>query len=314
MFRTKDRILLAKEESTYGSDPTPTVGSNAVETIGIGVNYAGDVLERNLQKGTLSPDIPKLGQRWIEVDFTCEVKWSGTKGTAGRLADLIEACGFDEVASAGSSVTYTPASGTMKSVTIYVYDLQDSGLARLHKIVGARGNLSMELEAGQIAKFIFKFFGLYTAPSDVSAPSTPTFDSTTPPIVESSSLTLNAVSSLIAQKVGVDMNNDIVKQDDINSSAGLKGFIITGRKPSGTLNPEKVTQTVYNYATDWLAQTARELSVVVGSADGNKLTVSAPKLSIDKLGEADRNGIGVDDLPFRLTRSSGNDEIQLKFE
>lgn len=314
MFRTKERILLAKEESIYGTDPTPTVASNAIEAIGLKVDYAGDILERNLQKNSLSPDTPKLGQRWIEVDFTVEMKWSGTKGTAGRIGDLLEACGFLETVSAGSSVVYRPASGTIKSVTFYVYDLQDSGSARLHKITGARGNLSIELEAGQIARFIFKFFGLYNAPFDVSAPSAPTYDSTTPPIVESGQLSLNAVTSLIVQKLSIDMNNEIVKQDDISSSSGLKGFIITGRKPTGTLNPEKVTQAVYNYATDWLAQTARALSIIIGNADGNKLTISAPKLSIDKLGEADRSGIAEDELPFHLARSSADDEIQLKFE
>ncbi|HNX82479.1 MAG TPA: phage tail tube protein [Candidatus Omnitrophota bacterium] len=314
MFRDLTRILLGKEEGTYGTDSVPTVAANAIEVSNLKVNYEGELLERNVLNADLSPTTPKLGQRWVEVSFDAEMKWSGTKGTAGRLGDFIEACGFNEVASAGSSVVYTPASGTMKSVTLYVYDLQDSGSSRLNKVTGARGNVTFGIEAGKIKKFGFRFMGLYNAPTDVAVPSAPQYDTTVPPIVESSALSLNGVTSLVVQKIDIDMGNNIVKQDDISSAAGVKGFLITGRKPTGSLNPEKVTQAIYGYAADWLAQTERALSVVIGSASGNKLTITAPKLSIDKITDGAREGVGVDDIPFHLNRSTGNDEINLKFE
>ena len=76
------------------------------------------------------------------------------------------------------------------------------------------------------------------------------------------------------QKIDIDLGNEIIKRDDISAAGGLKGFLITSRKPAGSFNPEKVTVATYGYTTDWLAQTERELSVVLGSASGNKLTIT----------------------------------------
>lgn len=313
MFLNLKKVLLAKEESVYGSDPTPTVADNAIEAKNIRVNYRGDVLERNLQRGTLSPSEPKIGKRWIEVAFECELKGSGSAGTAPKLGDLLEACGMSETVSAGSSVTYLPSSGTMKSVTLYVYDKQDSGSAVLHKVTGARGNFNIVAEAGQIARAEFTLRGIYNAPTDVADPSAPTFESTKPPIVESSQFSLNSVTTLVVQQVSLDMNNELADSDDISSSGSLKSVNIVGRKPAGTFNPEKVSVATYGYWADWIAATSRALSLVVGTVAGNKCTISAPKVTLDNVGGGERNGVVVEDVPFRCAYSSGNDEVSLVF-
>lgn len=311
---SKNRVLCAKEESAYGQDITPTTTANAIEALNVKVNYQGDVIERDVMRANISPLAPKIGKRWIEVAFDVEVKGGGTKGTAGRIGDLIEACGFAETASAGSSVTYAPASQNHKSITIYVYDNISSASSILHKITGARGSFSIKLDAGTIGTLSFTFKGIYNAPADVSAPTTPTYESTLPPIVESASLSLNSITTLVVQALSMDLANDLVDEEDISSANALKGFLITGRKPSGSLNPEAVSIATYPFVADWVASTARALSVVVGSASGNKLTITAPKLTIDNVGDGDRNGIKTSELPFRMTQNAGNDEMILLFE
>jgi len=315
MFRTKQKILLAKEESTYGTDASPTVADNAIEARNIRFNYAGDILERNLEKESLSPDAPVLGKRFCDISFEVELKGSGSKGTAPAIGDLLEACGFAETVSAGSSVTYDPASTGHKSITIYVYEVQtESGNWRLKKATGCRGTFNIRLEAGGIAVLEFKFQGLYTALSDVSDPGNASYESTLPPVVESANFTINSVNSLVVQSMNIDIANEISQRDDINSSGGIKGFVITGRKPNGTFNPEAVLSATYDWWTDWVNANRRALSVVVGSADGNKCTISAPKVSIDAINEGEKNGIITDEIPFRLSIDSGDDEIELKFE
>jgi hypothetical protein len=225
-YRTKMMVLLAKEESSYGADASPVVASNAIEAMDIKINYTGEMLERGLQKDTISPVGAKLGKRWIEITFTCELKGSGSAGTAPRLGDLFEACGFSENVGVGSSVLYKPDSTAIKSITLYVYDIQaDTGNSRLHKVLGARGNINIICEAGQIAKAEFTFKGLYSEPTDVASPSAPTYESTTPAIVESSQFTLNSVTALVVQSINVDMANEVSPRDDVSSSGGLKGFI-----------------------------------------------------------------------------------------
>lgn len=316
MFLTKFRLLLAKVEDTYGSDPTPTPAADAVEIKGLKVNYSSDMLERDTYRSTLSQRAPIVGKRWTELSFTCELKGSGTKGTAPKIGALLQACGFQEGVSAGSSVLYTPDSTGLKSVTIYVYDIPETGNARLHKITGARGTVSFKADAGQIATAEFKMQGLYEAVTDVSAPSAPTYETTKPPVVESSQFTLNSVNTLVVQSVSVDMNNDVVAQDDISSANAVKAFLITGRKPSGQFNPEAVLAATYDFLTDWVGATERALSMVIGSVAGNKLTVTAPKVALSSVGDSDKSGILTNDIPFRLASSSdaGDDELSLKFE
>lgn len=314
MFRSNQKILLVKEESVVGSDPTPTIADNAIQAANIKVAYKGDLLERNIQKSTLSPSAPVIGKRSVEVSFECELKGSGTAGTAGKLGDLLEACGFSETVSVGSSVTYAPHSGIMKTVTVYVYDVPDTGSARLHKITGAVGNMKISLEAGQYGKIEFSLQGNYNAVADITPPGTPTYESTLPPIVESAAFTLNAVDSLVVQAVSFDTGNGIIAQDDISSSNGVKAFMISTRKAQGTFAPEAVTIATYDWWGDWIAATARALSVVVGSVAGNKCTITAPKVTIDQITEADRNAITTDEIPFRCSANAGNDEFVLKFE
>ncbi len=314
MFLANNKVLLIKRETTYGEDPTPTPAANAIEARDIKIDYAGDLLERDLVRSTLSRTQPIMGQRWAELSFVCELKGGGTKGTASRIGDALVACGLAETASAGSSVTYKPADSSVLSATVYFYELQDTGNCRLHKITGARGTVAFNLDAGKIATATFKLMGMYNAPADGANPAAATYESTLPPIVESSTLTLNSVSTLIAQSVKVDLNNDVVKRDDINSATGLKGFLITGRKPSGSVNPEAVLAATYNFHADWVAATARALSLVLGTAAGNKITVTAPKLVIEKIGQGDRAGIRTEELAFSLAGNAGGDELVLKFE
>ncbi|HNV61407.1 MAG TPA: phage tail tube protein [Candidatus Cloacimonas acidaminovorans] len=312
---TKNRFVLVKEEATYGTDPTPTPSANAIEVMNFDISYEGDKQERDTMRNNISPLSPLMGKRWIKCSFDVEIKGGGTKGTASRVGDLLEACGFAEVVSAGSSVTYSPANPqSHKSVTIYAYDQVSSSSSILHKITGVRGTMSLKIEAGGIGIMSFDMKGLYNAPTDVVNPTAPTYETTLPPIVESSLFTLNSVNSLIVQAVNIDLNNEIVEQDDINSVGGIKGFIITARKPSGSLNPEAVSMSTYNFQSDFVGATARALSLVIGSANGNKLTITAPKLTLDSVGDGDRNGLRALDIPFSLSKDAGNDELILKFE
>jgi len=311
---TRNKTLLAKEESVYGSDPTPTVAANAIECKNVKVNYPADTQERDTVRGDLSPVSPVTGKYYAEISFDVELKGSGTKGTAGKLGDLLEACAFAETVSAGSSVVYKPTSDSIKSITIYDYEHVSAGSSRLHKITGARGTVSLKLTAGQVAMLSFAFKGKYNAPADVARPDAPTIETTVPPVVKSASFSLNSVTSLVVQELSLDMQNEVVQEDDMNDASSLKGFLITSRKPSGSFNPEAVQVSTYDFWTDWIAATARALSVVVGSADGNKVTITAPKVTLGAINEGERNGIRTEEIPFRLSRNAGNDEIELKFE
>jgi hypothetical protein len=316
MFRSIQKVLLGKIESAYGSDPTPVVGTDAIDARGIKVTYKGDLEEREMQRASISQVSPKVGQRWVELSFAVEVKGSGTRGTAGQIGKLLQAAGWSEVATAGSSVVYSPASTGHKSLTFYIYDIQvETGNSRLHKITGAKASkASLKAEAGKVALLELTFQGIDNAPTDVATPAAATLESTTPPIVESATLLLNAVATLIAQAVNLDLGITLGKREDLNSAGGIKGFDITARKVSGSVNPEAVLVATYDFHADWIAATQRALSVVIGSVAGNKVTITAPKLTLDGINEAEREGIRIDELPFHCGVTTSDDELVFKFE
>lgn len=312
MQTVRNRVLLAKEESVYNTDSVPVVASNAIEASGLKLNFIADLLTRDNVRNNISPVSPVVGKRYVEVSFTCELKGSGSAGTAPRIGDLLEACAFAETVSAGSSVTYAPRSTSKKSITIYVYDI-DSSSAVLHKITGAIGTLSLKAAAGQYATVEFTFRGNYNAVADAAIPSTPTYESTTPPIVESAAFTLNGVTSLVVQEVSLTLDNSISERDDISSANAIKGFEVTAREPKGNFNPEAVLAATYNFWTDWIGSTQRALSMVVGTVAGNKCTITAPKVTLESIADGERDRILTRDIPFRLGQNTGNDELTLVF-
>jgi len=60
--------------------------------------------------------------------------------------------------------------------------------------------------------------------------------------------------------------------------------------------------------------TQRELSLVIGSAAGNKVTISAPKVTLDSIADGERESLLTREIPFTLGQDSGDDEVEIKFE
>jgi hypothetical protein len=176
------------------------------------------------------------------------------------------------------------------------------------------GNFTMKLTAGQYGVLSFSFKGNYNAPTDTALVGAPTYESTIPPIVESCSMTLNSDEDLIVQELSVDIGNEVSGRDDINSPNGLLGYIIANRKGKGTFNPEAMLIADYDFWTDWVGATQRALSAVVGTVDGNKVTITAPKVTIDNISDGERERVLTREIPFSLGQNAGNDELVLKFE
>ena len=318
-FLTKFQVLLAKIESTYGSDPTPTAGANAKEVSNLIVNLNAEPEERDIHRNTLSQDAPIASKRFAEIQFAMELKGSGTPGTAPAIGDLLRACGMAESVGddggGSSSVVYTPGSSDHDSITVYRYQILDGTDCKLQKFVGSRGTFNIVLAAGKKAMIEFNFRAAISgADSDGSTP-TPTYGETTkPPIVQSAAFSWNSVTALRCQALNLDIANEVVQDEDVNAAgAGLIGFIITGRKPNGRFNPDVIQISANNFKDEWENATERALSIVVGSTAGNICTITAPKCSIDSVSDEDLNGKAKMALPFRMNRNSADDELVLTF-
>ena len=302
-------LMLVKEESVYGNDPTPTAADNAILVSNVSFKEVVSAAERPGQSVSLSPVASKLGSVHVEISFQTEMKGSGTKGTAPRIGDLFEACGRTEGAVAGSSVSYMPTSSTVKSVTIYLY--KDG---RLHKITGARGSAKIILAANKPAMVEFSMKGLYTAPTDTAIPAGTDYEDTAAPVCKGGTLSLNSVTTLAVEQTEIDFGNEVSVRQSKIATNGIAGVEITSRKPAISLNPESVTVATLDLRALMLT-TPVAYSEVVGSVAGNIITVAATKVNLEAPEYGDRDGITIETLKGQCTRSAdtGNDELSIIF-
>lgn len=302
-------IILVKEEAAEGVDSNPSAAANSLLAYDVQVNPIGERLARDPVRETLSPASILIGSRHYEATFQTEVYHSGTADVASRLGALFKACGMSETINAPTDVTYKPASSGHKSATIYVYR---DGL--VHKILGCRGTWELICQAGHPARLNWRFLGKYQEPADAALP-TPTLEANalTPPKALSANLTFNAITTFVVQQMQIVLGNALGVRPDVNDAHGVAGIVITNRAGAGSFNPEAVVNAAYNFWQDWINSTLRQISAQVGSTAGNTLLITCPKVAVDQIREAERDGVLVFEIPFSLAFNAGDDEVSLKF-
>lgn len=306
----KRTILLAKAETTYDTDPTPsaTVDSLAVQDAQIKENASP--VERNLQLLSLGNFPSLLGEQWAEISFKVAVLGSGTAGTAPRLGALLKACGLSETVVSSTSVTYAPTSSNHGSATIYLF--KDG---RRHIMTGCRGTFKLVYSAAKELMAEFTLMGRELTPTVTSLPSPVTYETTVrvPPVCKSSNFRYNSKSTLVVANVELDAAMKVVKRVSLNDSNAIAGFEITDRKPMVSIDPEAQFETSYDFRGDWLT-TQRALAIVATRAAGNIVTLNVPNFNITKIEYADREGIQVEKIEGEATESTTlNDAFSIAF-
>lgn len=309
MVRLKRRaVLLAKTETTYGTDPTPTVSANAILTMDVKVKENFEPIERDVQILSMTRKQNIGAKRFVEITFKTELYGSGSVALPPRIGALLKAAAMSETISSGTAVTYAPASSSLSSCTIWV---EMDGV--LHKANGCVGTFKVNAEAGKQAVVDWTFNGIYNAPTDASL-GTPTFESTVdlPPLVKSAGLTLNSVA-LVVNAFTLDMGNTIAQRPSVNAAFAIAGFHVTDRKPVATIDPESELIAVYDYRTDILT-TPRNLHLNVGSTVGNKLLINIPKFNTTDIEYGDRDKTLIETITGQCSDGgSGDDEVTFRF-
>ena len=287
-------------ESSYGAD-AGVLDSDLFLAEGIEIAPAGEMVERPLQHGSLASYPHLMGKKWAELRFTTEVK-----GTLQKLDALFKACSMKKV-----DTTYypeTPSGESINSVSIYVY----AG-GNLFKLLGAVGTLELVAVAGDRVLINWDFRGLWSNPTTTALVEGSAYDDTIPPIFESTLFNLGG-ESLCIETLNLALNNTISTRVCSNSSSGVGGFIITARAVGGNLNPEAKKESDYAFFSDWAGGISKSLSVQIGQTDGNKITITCPKVIAESIAYGDRDGIRtVDTLDIRCYESSKDDEIQIEY-
>ncbi len=182
--------------------------------------------------------------------------------------------------------------------------------AILHQLVGARGNMNLSAKNKEIPSIQFDFSGLWVDPADANLP-TPTLTDLKPPVF------LNAGARIgeyipVFDAFSLNLNNKVEARPSANAADGMAGFLITGRRPSGSMNPE--ADSLANrpiWATLRSGATA-DYSCNIGSEAGNRLRVQVPAAQLEGVKYSERVNIVCYDESFVCKEHRvGDDECRL---
>jgi hypothetical protein len=296
--------LAAKIESVEGTKET-LANTDAFLVFDTSHDPDQKVNERDPHRETLSPLIPVPAERSGKISFMVELAGSGSPGVAPFWGKLMKACGFTETIVGGTSVTYTPASSSIPSLTLGLY--RDGFVNR---IWGARGSVKLDLATGKLGLLRFEFTGKDFERVDAALLTSVSYSAVVPPAFLSATFTAGGYAAII-DKLSLDLGNALALRTSPAEASGHVSALITGRKPKVSFDPEAVTVATKDFMGIMKAGTSMALNCVIGSAAGNIITITAPKLVISDLKEGNRNSILTDQITCLAGLNAGDDEISI---
>ena len=315
-------LVLVKSESTYGTDPTPAAGTDAMLLFGDGNVIKPDIrtLDRKPLRSTFTKRKKGIGRhKWTFTPNTILMsKGVSTGGGAPFFGPLLKASGFAAASgtSGGSSSTvYTPSSSSPTSCTAYVYA---DGL--LKKATGLYGQCQIKLTAGDDPTINFTMEGRYTEPTTTSFPSSgsityPTDNST---MVQSLGLTIGSygdAQGLVCREIMLDWPTTRPDRGSVNATYGWKGTHISDRDPSMDLLVEyEDTLANKNFWSDLSnGVISNAISFTHGDATQSAIvfTIGSPQLI--SITPEDDNGIRMMRLKYDIGSTTDDGELSIKF-
>jgi len=302
----RNAALLAKIESTYGTDPTPSGAANAILVRSLDISpQETKTVARDVWRPYLGNSENLPGTVSAKATFEIELAGSGVPGTAPAWGPVLRACAFAETIIASTSVTYKPVSTAFESVTVY---FNVDGV--LHKITGSRGTVSFELAEGAIPVMKFEFTGVYNTVVDAALP-TVTLTAFQKPLpvnrTNTPTFSLHGYSAVM-EKLSINMANAVAFRSLIG---GIEQVVLTDRKPAGSISIEATTVAAKDWWTSIKAAATGTMNLVHGLVAGNICTISAPAVQLHSPKYADKDGIVMLGASCVFAPASGNDEISI---
>jgi len=306
----RKRVILVKVESTYGTDPVPVVGTDALLVRDVQITpLQADYADRSLIRPYFgsSDQIPTTSQVALDI----ELELVGMKGlgvATPATGALLRACGLGETIVASTSVTYDPVSTGFESCTAY-FNLDGV----LHKVTGARGSASLSLKAQELPVIRVRLVGIFNAVTDTAA-GTPVYTDFKTPVpcnsTNTTGLDIHGFTAGVLDTLDIDLANNIVFRSLVGGSDEV---LLTDRAPSGSISIEATTVAAKAWFPTIQNATTGVLSVAHGPA-GNRVTVSATKLQLTNPQFQDSDGVAMLQMGAQFIPSSGNDEISIAFD
>lgn len=303
MIRWDSKILLAKIETTYGTDSAPTGAANAILATNVQLSpMEGQDVSRELMQAYLAAQATIPTGLFARMTFRVELVGSGTAGTAPAWGVLLRMMGISQTVVAATSVTYRPVTDGHESGTIHFW----VGPTRF-VLKGARGTAILRLDAQGIAYLECTIQGLFALPSDETRPS-PSFTAFKRPKVVSKVntpvFTIDAVS-MVMRNYSFDLGNQLQNRFLVGSEA----ILIQNR--TGELVSVQVEATplaTYDPFAAALSEDTVEVEIQHESDAGRIITITHPTTQPQRPGLVEGDGAAEWTLRHVPLPDQGNDQ------
>jgi hypothetical protein len=314
----RNTAILAKIESTYGTDSTPTEGANAILISNCTINpLVAQNVDRDLVRPYMGASEQLVGTAYIELSFDVELAGAGAAGTAAAYGPLLRACGFVETLSASVRAEYNLTTPVADAVSIYYFS---DGVKHVAK--GCRGTVGIKLSASGRPLLSFRFLGLdggvtaaspsaltltaFKVPLVVSEPNTgdllfgATYTAATP--------TLTGGTGYPSQGIELDLGNNLAYMPLL----GGESVEISQRSVTGKIVLDLTAANEVSFMTTVKANTLQSLGIMHGTTAGYKTMIWLPSVQLLNPSKTDVNGKLMLGFDVRcVPTSAGNDELKI---
>lgn len=312
----KQTLILAKVETTSGTDAVPTGAADALLISDMSINpLEATNVDRANVRSFFGANEQLVATANVRVGFTVELAGSGTAGTAPQWGDLLLGCAFAEATLASPArIEYTPVSATLQSLTIYYYD---AGV--LHKLLGCMGNVKLMAKVGDRPKLQFDFVGVDGGISAASASGTYTAWRT--PVTMTKANVPNdvtfgatyAAGALTAGTVfpsaGLDL--DVGNQVNFTPLLSSESVDVTDRALVGTVMFDLTAAQEVSLMATVKANTLQTMGMKIGTAAGNSIVLHTPGVQLLNPSKQELNGRRMIGYDMRFPPIAGNDELRI---
>lgn len=306
-LKANKKIILCKIETTYGTDATPVVGTDAMSVQNFTCQPA------NVRYAERNQALPYFGNRGqipvgetMAMEFDVEIAGAGAVATKPGYGPLMRACGTSEtITPTTGPVTYAPISASEESATIY---FNWDGL--MHKMLGAYGTMEWRFSEGQFPTVHFSFEGMYGGVTDASlgAPTLTAFQVPKAVTKANTTFTLHGYAAPL-QSLTITQGNESVYKNRPNSER----MYFTNRVTKGQVVIELPLVATKDFIGICRSGTTGALALVQGTTAGQKVLIDAGQVQLTNPRYSEDSNICMlsMDMNFNHT-SAGNDEWTYK--
>ena len=315
----RNTVILAKQETTIGTDAVPTGASDAVLVSAMSITpLDAQNVDRDLVRGYFGSSEQLVATASVKVSFSVELAGSGAAATAPQWGDLLIGCATAEsLLTTPNRVEYLPISTALKTLTIYYYD---DGV--LHKLLGCMGTVKITAKIGERPMMMFDFIGLDGGISATANAAATLSAWKTPPTMAKANvvdITIGATYATGALTGGTVYPSTGLELDFANKVQFVpllssERIDIVDRDAVGSMQLDLTPAQEVTFMATVKANTTQSVGLTIGTTAGNKIILFAPSVQLINPSKQDYNGarlIGYDLRLVPTAAGTGNDELRI---